>query len=49
MDAGSILAPGFVSEARRRLKDGVGGVGGVFTGRAGCAFVGMLQRDEYAR
>jgi cellulose synthase/poly-beta-1,6-N-acetylglucosamine synthase-like glycosyltransferase len=38
-----------VSEARRRLKDGVGGVGGVFTGRAGGGFVGMLQRNEYAR
>jgi cellulose synthase/poly-beta-1,6-N-acetylglucosamine synthase-like glycosyltransferase len=49
MDADSILAPGFVSEARRRLKDGVGGVGGVFTGRAGGGFVGMLQRNEYAR
>jgi cellulose synthase/poly-beta-1,6-N-acetylglucosamine synthase-like glycosyltransferase len=49
MDADSMLAPGFVSEARRRLKDGVGGVGGVFTGRAGGGFVGMLQRNEYAR
>ena len=31
MDAGSILAPGFLSEARRRLKDGVGGAGGTFS------------------
>jgi cellulose synthase/poly-beta-1,6-N-acetylglucosamine synthase-like glycosyltransferase len=31
------------------LRDGVGGVGGVFTGRAGGGFVGMLQRNEYAR
>jgi len=49
MDADSILAPAFVSTAKGRLRDGVGGVGGVFTGRAGGGFVGMLQRNEYAR
>lgn len=49
MDADSILAPTFVSEAQKHLRDGVGGVGGVFTGRAGGGFVGMLQRNEYAR
>jgi cellulose synthase/poly-beta-1,6-N-acetylglucosamine synthase-like glycosyltransferase len=49
MDADSILAPTFLSEARRRLRDGVGGVGGVFTGREGGGYVGMLQRNEYAR
>jgi cellulose synthase/poly-beta-1,6-N-acetylglucosamine synthase-like glycosyltransferase len=49
MDADSVLAPRFLSEARLRLRDGVGGVGGVFTGRAGGGFVGMLQRNEYAR
>ena len=49
LDADSILAPTFVTEARRRLGEGVGGVGGVFTGRAGGGFVGMLQRNEYAR
>jgi cellulose synthase/poly-beta-1,6-N-acetylglucosamine synthase-like glycosyltransferase len=49
MDADSILAPAFVSTAKRHLRDGVGGVGGVFTGRAGGGFVGMLQRNEYAR
>jgi cellulose synthase/poly-beta-1,6-N-acetylglucosamine synthase-like glycosyltransferase len=49
MDADSILAPNFVTEARRRLGERVGGVGGVFTGRAGGGFVGMLQRNEYAR
>jgi hypothetical protein len=37
-----------VSEARRRLKDGVGGAGGLFIGRAGGGFVGMLQGNEYA-
>jgi cellulose synthase/poly-beta-1,6-N-acetylglucosamine synthase-like glycosyltransferase len=49
MDADSVLAPRFLSEARLRLRDGVGGVGGVFTGRAGGGYVGMLQRNEYAR
>lgn len=49
MDADSVLAPTFLAEARRRLGDGVGGVGGTFTGRSGGGFVGMLQRNEYAR
>jgi cellulose synthase/poly-beta-1,6-N-acetylglucosamine synthase-like glycosyltransferase len=49
MDADSRLAPTFLAEAMRRLRDGVGGVGGVFTGRSGGGFVGMLQRNEYAR
>jgi cellulose synthase/poly-beta-1,6-N-acetylglucosamine synthase-like glycosyltransferase len=49
MDADSVLAPTFLEEARRRLRHGVGGVGGVFTGRDGGGFVGMLQRNEYAR
>ena len=44
-----VLAPTFLAEAVRRLRDGVGGVGGVFTGRSGGGFVGMLQRNEYAR
>ncbi|HMG42371.1 MAG TPA: glycosyltransferase family 2 protein [Acidimicrobiales bacterium] len=49
MDADSFLAPTFLAEAQRHLRDGVGGVGGVFTGRAGGGYVGMLQRNEYAR
>jgi poly-beta-1,6-N-acetyl-D-glucosamine synthase len=49
MDADSFLAPTFLAEARRHLRDGVGGVGGVFTGRTGGGYVGMLQRNEYAR
>jgi cellulose synthase/poly-beta-1,6-N-acetylglucosamine synthase-like glycosyltransferase len=49
MDADSRLAPTFLVEAMRRLRDGAGGVGGVFTGRPGGGFVGMLQRNEYAR
>src|SRR5262245_5385634 len=49
MDADSVLAPRFLSAARLRLRDGIGGVGGVFTGRSGGGFVGMLQRNEYAR
>lgn len=49
MDADSILVSTFLSEAQKHLRDGVGGVGGVFTGRSGGGFVGMLQRNEYAR
>jgi cellulose synthase/poly-beta-1,6-N-acetylglucosamine synthase-like glycosyltransferase len=49
MDADSILEPTFVASALERLTGRVGGVGGVFTGRAGGGFVGMLQRNEYAR
>jgi glycosyltransferase involved in cell wall biosynthesis len=48
MDADSFLAQNFVAEARRRLKDSVGGVGGVFTGLEGGAFVGLLQSTQYA-
>ena len=49
MDADVALAPMFTTEAARRLRDGYGGIGGVFTGRSGGGFVGMLQRNEYAR
>lgn len=49
MDADSFLAPTFLAEAKTHLEDGVGGVGGVFTGREGGGYVGMLQRNEYAR
>jgi cellulose synthase/poly-beta-1,6-N-acetylglucosamine synthase-like glycosyltransferase len=49
MDADSFLAPTFVAEAQRHLRGDVGGVGGVFTGRRGGGYVGMLQRNEYAR
>jgi cellulose synthase/poly-beta-1,6-N-acetylglucosamine synthase-like glycosyltransferase len=50
MDADSVLVPTFLSEAQEHLRNGgVGGVGGVFTGRSGGGFVGMLQRNEYAR
>jgi cellulose synthase/poly-beta-1,6-N-acetylglucosamine synthase-like glycosyltransferase len=49
MDADSVLEPTFLVQARDHLRGGVGGVGGVFTGRSGGGFVGMLQRNEYAR
>ena len=48
MDADSFLVPTFIAEARRHLRDDIGGVGGTFTGRSGGGFVGMLQRNEYA-
>jgi glycosyltransferase involved in cell wall biosynthesis len=49
MDADSFLAPNFVAEARRRLKEGVGGVGGVFIGLEGGGFVGLLYGTQYER
>ena len=49
MDADSFLAPTFLAEAQRHLRGDIGGVGGVFTGRPGGGYVGMLQRNEYAR
>ncbi len=50
MDADSFLDEGFVEHALRKLSLGqYGGVGGTFGGRAGGGFVGMLQRNEFAR
>lgn len=50
MDADSELDPGFVAAAVARLGRGdVSAVGGTFRGKAGGGFVGMLQRNEYAR
>lgn len=50
MDADSFLDREFIESAVRKMSSGNhGGVGGTFTGRAGGGFVGMLQRNEYAR
>jgi cellulose synthase/poly-beta-1,6-N-acetylglucosamine synthase-like glycosyltransferase len=50
MDADSLLDEKFVEHALRKLSCGsYGGVGGTFSGRSGGGFVGMLQRNEYAR
>jgi biofilm PGA synthesis N-glycosyltransferase PgaC len=49
MNADSFLAPNFVAEARRRLKEGVGGVGGVFIGLEGGGFIGLLRNTQYER
>jgi cellulose synthase/poly-beta-1,6-N-acetylglucosamine synthase-like glycosyltransferase len=50
MDADSFLDEGFIEHALEKLSGGrYGGVGGTFRGRAGGGFVGMLQRNEYAR
>ena len=58
MDADSALDPHFVAAAAARLgaraergkhSQPIGGVGGTFTGARGGGFVGMLQRNEYAR
>jgi glycosyltransferase involved in cell wall biosynthesis len=49
MNADSFLAPTFVDEARRRLTEDVGGVGGVFVGLEGGGFVGLLHNTHYER
>jgi len=50
MDADSFLDEGFVEHALDRLsRGGYGGVGGTFRGRSGGGYVGMLQRNEFAR
>lgn len=50
MDADSFLDEEFVEHALARLSSGgYGGVGGTFRGRDGGGYVGMLQRNEYAR
>lgn len=49
MDADTVLEPQFVENAQRRIEQGYHAVGGVFLGKAGGGFVGMLQRNEYAR
>jgi glycosyltransferase involved in cell wall biosynthesis len=49
MNADSFLAPSFVSEARRRLTEDVGGVGGGLTGLEGDGFVGLIHNTEYER
>jgi cellulose synthase/poly-beta-1,6-N-acetylglucosamine synthase-like glycosyltransferase len=55
VDADSALDSGFVAAALDRLGTAsragrlIGGVGGTFRGGRGGGFVGMLQRNEYAR
>ncbi|MGA4543977.1 glycosyltransferase family 2 protein [Uniformispora flossi] len=50
MDADSTLGPEFLGHGLERLATGQwAGVGGTFTGKPGGGFVGMLQRNEYAR
>ena len=47
MDAGSFLGRDFVAEARRRLTEGVGGVG-VFVGLEGGGFLELFEGSNYA-
>ncbi|MCF2534014.1 glycosyltransferase [Yinghuangia soli] len=50
MDADSTLAPEFLDHGLETLATGrYAAVGGTFTGKPGGGFVGMLQRNEYAR
>ena len=49
MDPSSFLAPRFISEARRLLQEGAGGVGGIFTGLESSSIVRLLHGTEYER
>jgi biofilm PGA synthesis N-glycosyltransferase PgaC len=48
MDADASLAPNFVAEARRRLTNGVGGVGGAMIGLEEGGIVGLLREGQYS-
>ena len=49
MDADTVLNPDFLQNALTYVARGYHAVGGVFLGKEGGNFVGMLQRNEYAR
>jgi cellulose synthase/poly-beta-1,6-N-acetylglucosamine synthase-like glycosyltransferase len=49
MDADTILNHDFLENALEYVAKGYHAVGGVFLGKEGGGFVGMLQRNEYAR
>ena len=49
MDADTNLDDSFLFFAEAQLDAGFAAVGGTFTGDPGAGFVGMLQRNEYAR
>lgn len=49
MDADSSLDKAFTTNATRWIRKGYAACGGVFSGKPGGGFVGMLQRNEYAR
>jgi cellulose synthase/poly-beta-1,6-N-acetylglucosamine synthase-like glycosyltransferase len=49
MDADTQIDPDFIEWAERYVDSGYAAVGGTFRGAEGGGFVGMLQRNEYAR
>jgi cellulose synthase/poly-beta-1,6-N-acetylglucosamine synthase-like glycosyltransferase len=49
MDADTILNPDFIENTLGYIARGYHAVGGVFLGKEGGGFIGMLQRNEYAR
>jgi cellulose synthase/poly-beta-1,6-N-acetylglucosamine synthase-like glycosyltransferase len=49
MDADSTLDSKFLENASGYIARGYGACGGVFSGKTGGGFIGMLQRNEYAR
>jgi poly-beta-1,6-N-acetyl-D-glucosamine synthase len=48
-DVDSSLDPSFVAEARRRLTEGVGGVGGVYIDLEAGELEGLIKSTQYAR
>ena len=49
VDVDSSLEPDFLAEARRRLTNGVGGVGGVYVGLGDRGLEGLIKDTQYAR
>lgn len=51
MDADTILTERFIEVAAQRLNDDqeLAAVGGLFTGEEGLGYIGLLQRNEFAR
>ena len=49
LDVDPSLEPDFLAEARRRLTNGVGGVGGVYCGLGDGGLEGLIKDTHYAR
>ena len=49
LDVDPSLEPDFLAEARRRLTNGVGGVGGIYAGLGDRGLAGLIKDTKYAR
>jgi hypothetical protein len=49
LDVDPSLEPDFLAEARRRLTNGVGGVGGIYVGLGDRGLEGLIKDTHYAR